>query len=751
MIHYRPTRRRLRPPLIVVAALVLTSAASLVGASADHSVPAPSAAELSDDASPIRQAILGQLGGPAVAVGHEGDTAFMAVGSVVHSFVVAEPAQPVHIGKSDVMAGEIHDLVVSGGIVYVAHHGGLSLLDARDPVHLPVTDSWSDLGARRDVTVHDHYAFAFGSGESFRSASDCVLDVADPWNVEVVNGSWYQSPKEDFAIVGDRGYATRNFFLHMYDMSDPPWPAETHYLNVDDYALGVAADSEHVFVGRTNDLIILDAADPQGFPMPTPIPTPAWAAHEAAQDETSITVVPVEGPVEHIVLRGGLACLAAGASGGFRILDVSDITNPVTLAAVPAGDAAHVDLIDDIAYVSAGGDGVLLFDVSDPSAPRLLQTQPVTAWSDTLDVARLGTTAFVAAGSDGVLAVDMTDPAAPSLVGRLPAAAPAERLAVAGSLIYAVGAQDGGTGRLSIVDGSDPTSLALIGSKDTEGTAEGISVAGTLAFVADGGAGLRIVDVSDPARPQAIGRVGSSSWTAIDVVASGTEVYVVDQSLGLRVVDVGDLFTTREVARLTYFTGFSSRGIDLVGSRLFAVGSTDPLPSDWFGDEAAEDLLVVDVSDPLNPEIAEEIEVSVYPRGISAQSWRVLVASMGIAGRSHESEPLVMHVGLNDRDDCWSAGVPDGAWAIAPFDEAAAVAAGAGGVVSIGLETEAMPTATAADLPSPWATITRPPRTRTATPTREPGATITLPPTPTGLWYVRDRIYMPSAYYGQPD
>ena len=70
-------------------------------------------------------------------------------------------------------------------------------------------------------------------------------------------------------------------------------------------------------------------------------------------------------------------------------------------------------------------------------------------------------------------------------------------LAVVGKYAYIAAGADG----LRIVDVSDPQAPTAVGGCDTPGSAEDVSVCGPYAYVADGDAGLQVVDVSDPAHP----------------------------------------------------------------------------------------------------------------------------------------------------------------------------------------------------------------------------------------------------------
>jgi hypothetical protein len=92
---------------------------------------------------------------------------------------------------------------------------------------------------------------------------------------------------------------------------------------------------------------------------------------------------------------------------------------------------------------------------------------------------------------------------------------------------------DGGAG-LQIIDVSDPASLVRLGSYDTSGSASGVAVVGTVAYVADWGGGLQIIDVSNPASPVRLGACDTSG-DAGGVAVAGNRVYLADGQKGLKV------------------------------------------------------------------------------------------------------------------------------------------------------------------------------------------------------------------------
>jgi hypothetical protein len=66
-----------------------------------------------------------------------------------------------------------------------------------------------------------------------------------------------------------------------------------------------------------------------------------------------------------------------------------------------------------------------------------------------------------------------------------------------------------------------------VGGYNTSGSAQGVALSGNYAYVADYLAGLQVIDVSNPANPQRVGGYNSSGG-AVNVAVSGAYVYVAD-------------------------------------------------------------------------------------------------------------------------------------------------------------------------------------------------------------------------------
>ncbi len=155
---------------------------------------------------------------------------------------------------------------------------------------------------------------------------------------------------------------------------------------------------------------------------------------------------------------------------------------------------------------------------------------------------------------------------------------------VEGSYAYVA---DGSAG-LQVMDIVTPLGPFLIGNWNTPGTARCVALAGDYAFLADDTSGLQILDISDPANPLPVG-----SWNtpglAYGVAVAGDRAYVADREFGLQVIDISN--PANPVPEGNCDTPGWALGVALAGDYAYVADQNS-------------DLQVIDISDPSNPVIA---------------------------------------------------------------------------------------------------------------------------------------------------
>jgi hypothetical protein len=331
------------------------------------------------------------------------------------------------------------------------------------------------------------------------------------------------------------------------------------------------------------------------------------------------------GQARGVAVAGDHAFVADYASG-FRVIDISDPTTPVSVGYYDDifGNAMDVVVAGDRAYVADASFGLRVMDISDPTSPIFVGVYNTPGLAQRVAVS--GNHAYVADLTQGLQVIDISDPAFPTSAGSYDTPGFARGVAVSGD--YAVVADD--AIGVHVFDVGDPANPSPLGSCDTPGAAEGVAIAGDVAYVADGLGGLQVIDISDPENPALLGGVGTPD-IARGIAITGDYAYVAQWGFGVGVVDITD--PTAPVFLGSCDTPGYASGVVVSGGEAFVADHTSglqvvtiaqpapPTPAGHFdtgpdnysyavaisGDHAfvAEGfkvgINVVDISDPLHP------------------------------------------------------------------------------------------------------------------------------------------------------
>ena len=109
----------------------------------------------------------------------------------------------------------------------------------------------------------------------------------------------------------------------------------------------------------------------------------------------------------------------------------------------------------------------------------------------------------------------------------------------------------------------DCVGLTTLAQYDSPNFGMDAAVVGQLMYLANGFAGLQVLEVSDPSDPVRIGGVDTPGF-ALGIDDVGDFVYLTDESEGVRVIDVSDLEACIEVGSLD--TSGLSQSITVIGN-----------------------------------------------------------------------------------------------------------------------------------------------------------------------------------------
>jgi uncharacterized delta-60 repeat protein len=194
------------------------------------------------------------------------------------------------------------------------------------------------------------------------------------------------------------------------------------------------------------------------------------------------------------------------------------------------------------------------------------------------------------------------------LVGEWPGylRGPINAVAVSGMYAYLA---SGGAG-LQVVDISNPTNSVRVGGCDTPGYARGVAVSGNYAYIADDYWGLTVINISDPTNCFRAGGFDTSG-SAWGVAVSGSYAYVADGDAGLQVINVSNPTNCVWVGRLD--TSGDARAVVVSGNIAYVAD----------GDAG---LQVINVSTPSIPVRVGTYNTDGFANGVTVSGTYAYVA-----------------------------------------------------------------------------------------------------------------------------
>ncbi len=374
-------------------------------------------------------------------------------------------------------------------------------------------------------------------------------------------GRWAYGPSSTVCVVGTTAYTGAGGFLLISDVTDEASPIPLGDFEFPSAVLDVEVESDFAFVATAySGLFVLDVTD--------------------SSAPAVISSLPFDSFLIDLEIAGGHVYLADGV--GVNIVDVSDPFDPSLVTQIAtSGSATDTRVQGGLAYVSDFGQGLLIYDVGDPTTPQLLGTHvPIPVGLNEVCDVQDGV-AYVG-DWQGVRTVDVSDPANPFELDFL-ATGIIFDVEVDGDILYA---SDGRGVR--VFDVSDPSNVeqaAIVGGGHFGDLYYDIDVVDTHLYMADSIEGTRIFDLPTPTTLDEIGVIDARGYS-YDIKVIGDLAYVANGSRGLRIIDLSDLSSLEEIGFLE--TNWATYGIDVDQSRAYMA-------------DGAAGLRIVDVANPLAP------------------------------------------------------------------------------------------------------------------------------------------------------
>jgi len=478
---------------------------------------------------------------------------------------VSNPAVPRRVGgyKPTASGNKVavaYDVFLAGKYAYIAAgEGGLVVLDVSNPASPRRVGQLGVPGEVHGVTVSGNYAYL----------ADRSLD-----------GSWPPWPGTGA--------------LRIMDISNPASPQPVADYPVEGEAWSLAVSGNFAYVAAGAGLQVIDVSDPAN---PQRIGSHSGYGFPVISGNRAVT-------------------------SDLQVLDISNPATPRRIGGYPGGGGASsrsVAVVDHYA-VRGGGQGLQIIDLDPPA--NLPRVGNMDTSGNAYGVAVSGTRAYIADGDAGLQVIDISDPVKPASLGGYATTYPARFVAMSGNYACVLESYNGGgsyVSSLEIVDTTSPASPQRVGSYDFPGyvTGNALATSGDYAFLTVYEyplARVEVVDLRTPASPQQVGvyNAGDSYPPPTSLAVYGAYLLMASDSAGLRVLEVSDPANPHLVGS---YTNTEIKSVAISGTKAYAMSSTG--------------FLVLDLSIPTLPKVLGSLAVSSLSGRLAVSGDYVYAAAGG--------------------------------------------------------------------------------------------------------------------------
>lgn len=375
-----------------------------------------------------------------------------------------------------------------------------------------------------------------------------VLDISQPGQIQRLAESELADGEIAFlSLEGDHLYASSGDRLWVFGLANPLAPALIG--QVDLFGGIEATEPGRLYLFDRYSLGIVDITRPA--------------------EPRLLASVPID-RLRRVDVIGPALLLVASASEGLIVLDVSDPTAPSQRAILPIEGVYDLAVHDDVAYaIGRSTEGTPptegpstwmdLFDLSDPDDP-----------------VRLGERSLGFLSSAGSRRMVLVEGASPGLV-----------VTLEGTQIAT----------FSLDDPREPQAQGLLELPETRDLQRAAAIGNRLLLPSGGG--IQEIDVSDLAAPRLTGRL--ASLTAAESLCSAGDLIVAAETGQLGLIDPSAGNRILSTLPLRGWIHSGRKGVDCTDTLVFVATLWNPNLSGATNDDSL--LSVIDIADPLAPKV----------------------------------------------------------------------------------------------------------------------------------------------------
>lgn len=477
-------------------------------------------------------------------------------------------------------SGTAYETIVDGNYAYLADGtNGLEIIDISNPASPTHTGNYNVTNLNM-IGLAKSGNYIFGADQNENGAGNIDVEIIDvstpsaPTRAASLAIDGNIADAVDTLISGTTLYVLLDVHpssgdtdrVYAYDITSPTSPTQLDSIIISGSGNlateGMFVSGNRLYVGQyTAGLNIINISDNANLTSAGEYDLGATGVHD-------------------VVIKGNYAILGTTGTNTTDDITVLDISNEASISVAATLDLkytvpAGLELSGNTLYVGTTTGGVMTVDVTDPSAPTILQnhyegvskvadmtivsgkvyaaadanglvildyssTTPTQTWSYNTSSASVAARDMAISGNylyvadAGIFIFDITDPTSPVFKGsNTTGCSEAWSIALSGNYAY-VGCS---TSNVKIYDISTPTSPTVAATISLTGNARGVHLEGSTLYIGASAAGLFIYDVSTPTSPTLVGSVDTPG-TAGGVDVSGTTAYVADLASGVTLINI---------------------------------------------------------------------------------------------------------------------------------------------------------------------------------------------------------------------
>lgn len=246
---------------------------------------------------------------------------------------------------------------VQNSLAYVnAGYDGIFIYDVSDPNNQELLANYNPLPPVGKVLVADGLAYVIGFDLQ-------ILDVSDPASPTLLGTYDRQTfSPVDLALAGDILYIASQGGIDFIDVSDPTSISRIRRHNLPQGANAMALDVQDNIIYVAADELGLQIVDAQD-----PLATVTIGSYLFGFNRPATDIV-VDGTIAFVA---GVDDTIPNGDSGVHIFDVSNPSAPIRIGWQQALNRIYgLEVHDQIAYTLQYDEGLIMYDLSDPTAPR---------------------------------------------------------------------------------------------------------------------------------------------------------------------------------------------------------------------------------------------------------------------------------------------------------------------------------------------------------------------------------------------